>query len=314
MTETVDAGKRKELQRMRRAKLMSLIASHVVPQDLDFLNEIDAMYSTAKDTTEDDDEDEIIMGDFVDELVLDDLLAEDKQEFRMVSDAVKKRRIRRVQQTWQAIKKSQQAKAEAKAKAIAKAKAKAKAKGKAKGKFGRQRMLPRKRPRAPDENGQEVRVPGRPAEVPDGQEGAEGRVPAPPADVPEVPAMPVPAAPPEVPVVPVPAQEVAGQMKYDPNPGGKVEAMSEEVEQAAQVYGKLLSVFSQKAEFQREGSKLKVAAAHMRCACPTCPGERLKYLVISDAGSSVEAAEQHGSSAAQGGSGSRDVSSRRLGK
>ena len=258
MTETVDAGKRKELQRMRRAKLMSLIASHVVPQDLDFLNEIDAMYSTAKDTTEDDDEDEIIMGDFVDELVLDDLLAEDKQEFRMVSDAVKKRRIRRVQQTWQAIKKSQQAKAEAKAKAIAKAKAKAKAKGKAKGKFGRQRMLPRKRPRAPDENGQEVRVPGRPAEVPDGQEGAEGRVPAPPADVPEVPAMPVPAAPPEVPVVPVPAQEervvvprgpqhhrqpnrvdfrgvwqdvqcpqcpkVAGQMKYDPNPGGKDKA------------------------------------------------------------------------------------------
>ena len=163
LTETVDEGKRKELQRMRRPKLMSLIASRVVPEDVDFLNKIDAMYSTSKDTTEDDDEDDVIVGDFVDELVLDDLLAEDKQEFKMVSDAVKKRRIRRVQQTWQAIKKSQQAKAKAKGQGQ---KAKAKAKGKAKGKFCRPRMLPRKRPRAPDENG---------------QEGAEGRVPASPS-------------------------------------------------------------------------------------------------------------------------------------
>ena len=89
LTETVDEGKRKELQRMRRPKLMSLIASRVVPEDVDFLNKIDAMYSTSKDTTEDDDEDDVIVGDFVDELVLDDLLAEDKQEFKMVSDAVK---------------------------------------------------------------------------------------------------------------------------------------------------------------------------------------------------------------------------------
>eukprot|EP00439_Symbiodinium_sp_Y106_P071042 s321_g12.t1 len=70
LTETVDEGKRKELQRMCRPKLMSLIASRVVPEDdVDFLNKIDAMYSTSKDTTEDDDEDDVIVGDFVDELV-----------------------------------------------------------------------------------------------------------------------------------------------------------------------------------------------------------------------------------------------------
>ena len=157
-------------------------------------------------------------------------------------------------------------------------------------------MLPRKRPRAPDENGQEGaegRVPAPPAEVPEvpampvpaaGEEPEnqveaeeEGRVPAPPAEVPEVPAMPVPAAGeepenqveaeeegrvpappaevPEVPAMPVAAPEervpaprgpqrqrqpnradfkgvwepiqcphcpkVAGELKHDPNPGGK---------------------------------------------------------------------------------------------
>ena len=68
---------------------MSLIASRVVPEDAEFLHKIDAMYATAKDSMDNEDEDDIIMGDFVDELVLDDLLAEDKQEFKMVSDAVK---------------------------------------------------------------------------------------------------------------------------------------------------------------------------------------------------------------------------------
>ena len=113
------------------------------------------MYSTAKDSMEDEaDEDDFIMGELVDELALDDLLVEDKQDFRMVADAVQKRRIQSVQQTWQAIKKSQRAKA--KAKARAKAKGKAKGKGKDNGsmrKFLRPRV--RKRPRAPDENGRE---------------------------------------------------------------------------------------------------------------------------------------------------------------
>ena len=43
----VDEGKRRELQRMRRPRLMSLIASLVCPGDEDFLRRIDAMYSTA---------------------------------------------------------------------------------------------------------------------------------------------------------------------------------------------------------------------------------------------------------------------------
>ena len=141
---TVDEGKRRELQRMRRPKLMSLIASFVFLGDEDFLCRFDAMCSTAKDSMEDDDEandEDDFMGDLVDELVLDDLNADDKQDFRMVSDAVQKRRIRRVQQTWQSIK--------LKKNVAAKAKAKAKAKGKGKGKgrvrkFLRPRMLPRK--------------------------------------------------------------------------------------------------------------------------------------------------------------------------
>ncbi|OLP89472.1 hypothetical protein AK812_SmicGene29073 [Symbiodinium microadriaticum] len=125
---TVDEGKRRELQRMRRPKLMSLIASFVFLGDEDFLCRFDAMCSTAKDSMEDDDEandEDDFMGDLVDELVLDDLNADDKQDFRMVSDAVQKRRIRRVQQTWQSIK--------LKKNVAAKAKAKAKAKGKGKG-------------------------------------------------------------------------------------------------------------------------------------------------------------------------------------
>ena len=92
---------------MRRPRLMSLIASLVCPGDEDFLRRIDAMYSTAKDSMENDeanDEDDL-MGDLVDELVLGDMNADDKQDFRMVSDAVQKRRIRRVQQTWQSIQK-----------------------------------------------------------------------------------------------------------------------------------------------------------------------------------------------------------------
>ena len=146
------------------SKLMSLIASFVSPGDEEFLRRIDAMYSTAKDSMEEDDEasDEadFIMGDLVDELVLDDLNADDKQDFRMVSDAVQKRRIKieRVQQIWQTIKKNLRGKA----------KAKAKAKGQGKGKFLRPRMLPRKRPRAPDES----RVPG--PEADDQNVGMEG--------------------------------------------------------------------------------------------------------------------------------------------
>ena len=92
----------------------------------------DAMYSTAKDSMDNDeanDEDDL-MGDLVDELVLGDMNADDKQDFRMVSDAVQKRRIRRVQQTWQSIKKNVAAKTKAKAKAKAKAKGKGKGKGK----------------------------------------------------------------------------------------------------------------------------------------------------------------------------------------
>ena len=42
-TETVDEGKRRELQQMRRPKLISLIASCVVLEDADFLRKIDAM-------------------------------------------------------------------------------------------------------------------------------------------------------------------------------------------------------------------------------------------------------------------------------
>ena len=171
----VDEGKRRELQRMRRSKLMSLIASLVYPGDEDFLRRIDAMHSTAKDSMEDDDEandEDDLMGDLVDELVLDDLNADDKQDFRMVSDAVQKRRIRRVQQTWQSIKKNVARKAKAKAKA------KAKGKGKGKGrvrKFLRPRMLPKKRPRAPDEG----RVPG--PEADDQNVGMDGGVPRPEA-------------------------------------------------------------------------------------------------------------------------------------
>ena len=114
----MDEGKRRELQQMHRPRLMSLIASLVYPGDDNFLRRIDAMYSTAKDSMENDeanDEDDF-MGDLVDELVLGDMNADDKQDFRMVSDAVQKRRIRRVQQTWQSIKKNVAAKTKAKSK------------------------------------------------------------------------------------------------------------------------------------------------------------------------------------------------------
>ena len=224
------------------------------------------------------DEDDL-MGDLVDELVLGDMNADDKQDFRMVSDAVQKRRIRRVQQTWQSIKKNVAAKTKAKAKAKAKAKGKGKGKGKGRvRKFLRPRMLPKKRPGAPDEG----RVPGpeaddqnvgmnggvpRPEAAEQNLEGRvpgpgpddldvdvmEGRVPGPhrpeqepdnhvEAEEPEVPAMP--ADPPgERVVVPRGPQQgerrpkrdwrgvwrsvqcphcpkVAGEMKYDPSPGG----------------------------------------------------------------------------------------------
>ena len=174
----VDEGKRRELQRMRRPRLMSLIASLVYPGDEDFLRRIDAMYSTAKDSMEDDeanDEDDF-MGDLVDELVLGDMNADDKQDFRMVSDAVQECRIRRVQQTWQSIKKNVAAKIKAKAKAKAKAKGKGKGKGKGRvRKFLRPRMLPKKRPGAPDEG----RVPG--PEADDQNVGMDGGVPRPEA-------------------------------------------------------------------------------------------------------------------------------------
>ena len=136
------------------------------------------MYSTAKDSMEDEaDEDDFIIGELVDELGLDDLLVEVKQDFRMVADAVQKRRIQSMQQTWQAIKKSQRAKVKAKARAKAKAKAKAEAKGKGKDngsmrKFLRPRV--RKRPRAPDENGREGSEP----QADDQDVDMEGRVPA----------------------------------------------------------------------------------------------------------------------------------------
>ena len=163
---------------MRRPRLMSLIASLVCPGDEDFLRRIDAMYSTAKDSMENDeanDEDDL-MGDLVDELVLGDMSADDKQDFRMVSDAVQKRRIRRVQQTWQSIKKNVAAKTKAKAKAKAKAKGKGKGKGKGRvRKFLRPRMLPKKRPGAPDEG----RVPG--PEADDQNVGMDGGVPRPEA-------------------------------------------------------------------------------------------------------------------------------------
>ena len=161
---------------MRRPRLMSLIASLVCPGDEDFLRRIDAMYSTAKDSMENDeanDEDDL-MGDLVDELVLGDMNADDKQDFRMVSDAVQKRRIRRVQQTWQSIKKNVAAKTKAKAKAKAKAKGKGKGKGRVR-KFLHPRMLPKKRPGAPDEG----RVPG--PEADDQNVGMDGGVPRPEA-------------------------------------------------------------------------------------------------------------------------------------
>lgn len=92
------------------------------------------------------------LGDWLDEMVLDDTDAAERKEYRQVVTAVETRKTQQTRDDWAMVEEAQkqQPKAKAKSKAKAKAKSKAKAKGKARAKAGQgktksQGSTPRKR-------------------------------------------------------------------------------------------------------------------------------------------------------------------------